>query len=130
MAYVGTIKIGSRKTPLVAIFDTGSSFNWFCKATCMSCRQAGIEKFFDCPASQTCDETIYRNVKEKFGIGEIKGDLVRDTIFVTDLQANNQDFLVITEMDGLKRFPADGLIGLGSRSLSGGLDTLMDNLYQ
>lgn len=44
--------------------------------------------------------------------------------------SNNQDFLLVKKLEDLTFFPGHGLLGLGFASLSGGHQTILDNLKE
>ncbi|KAL4511932.1 hypothetical protein ABPG72_012777 [Tetrahymena utriculariae] len=130
-AYLVDIYVGSQRQEFQVMLDTGSSYTWLSHASCSTCQQVGIKKFFDCDKSTTCgnqNETIQIN----YGKGEVNASVYRDQIGFAHNKfiANNQDFLLVTSMFDLDYFPGHGLFGLGFSAMSDGRKTILDNLKE
>lgn len=127
MQYSGYVKIGSDLTNFQVIFDTGSSYLWVASSECTSCISSGLTQFFDCSSSSSCDN-LDSQMTVSYGTGSLKGTFVEDNVQIGDYTAEDQNLLTVTEVSDFESFESNGILGLGSTTLAGGVATLIDNL--
>ena len=126
--YSATIKLGSDLTSFIVILDTGAPYLWVGSNVCSSCSKFGLTQFFDCSSSSSCDDQETA-VTLTYGASSIKGGFVEDTVQIGEYTAEDQKFLLVSEMTGWYSMKSNGILGLGSAALGFGLATpLMDNL--
>ena len=127
MQYSGYVKIGSDLSNFQVIFDTGSSYLWVASTECTSCFSSGLTQFFDCSSSSSCDN-LDSQMTVTYGTGSLKGTFVEDSVQIGDYTAEDQNLLTVTEVSDFESFESNGILGLGSTTLAGGITTLIDNL--
>lgn len=121
--YYVKIEIGNPPQQFNVIFDTGSSNLWVPSVLCdtMGCLE---HKRFDHSFSNTFNHYTIEDKIPMFsityGTGEIKGELIKDTVRIGGLEINEQVFGVVLEEQGdaFLGAPFAGIIGLGFPSLA------------
>jgi hypothetical protein len=129
LQYVGEISIGSPKRKFKAIFDTGSAWSWVVSKNCSTCKISGVNNFYSCEDSKTCEYTKY-STKQVYAKGEVAGRVVRDAFYLGDLRAIRQYFQLNKKMNGIAGLQADGLVGLGFKLLSNNFTTVLENFKE
>jgi len=127
MQYSGDIKIGSDLSTFQVIFDTGSSYLWVASSDCTTCLSSGLTEFFDCSSSSSCD-SLDSQATVNYGTGSLAGNFVEDTVQIGDYTATDQPFIDVTQVTDFDSFESNGILGLGSQSLSGSHSPLIDTL--
>lgn len=143
---VGTGSDGKAAFRARVVFDTGSTNLWVASVLCTDgpCKEKQ-HQYYDPEQSLTqesfsVDEGVFDSLIEsdgdstvsyhetqngpeldiKFGTGELKGPLHKDTFHVGPMRVRQQPFGMIREMNGevFASFPFEGILGLGFRSMS------------
>ena len=127
MQYTGELKIGSSLDTYELIFDTGSSYLWVASSRCFSCKECGINTFFDCSSSDSCDSSS-SVIEISYGSGSLQGYIIQDTVQIGDYTSDDQSLVDVSKVQDFSSFEADGILGLGLESLSNGVNTLVENL--
>lgn len=124
LQYSAELYFGTPGQLMSLTLDTGSSYTWVPGTSC-NCHES--VNSFEESASST-----FRNTSEKvdlyYGMGEVRGYLVNDTLSLGQLSATTQQFVLINYDKDLDSLNSDGLLGLGFSSLSDGVLTFVDNL--
>jgi hypothetical protein len=124
LQYSAELSFGTPSQSMTLTLDTGSSYTWVPGTVC-NCHES-LNSFED-TASSTFKNTS-APIALYYGMGEVKGYLVNDTLSLGDLSAKNQQFVLINYDKDLDFLNSDGLLGLGFSSLSDGVKTFVDNL--
>jgi len=124
--YNANISIGSNGQAFNVQVDTGSSWLWVTSANQMGDQFTNNK--FSCSSSATCQLTA-KNVSIEYGTGTANGSLFYDTLNLGNgFKVSNQAMVLINDAEDFTNYTADGLIGLGFKSLSDGVPTFLDNL--
>jgi len=132
-AFFGDIYVGKPQQPFSVVFDTGSGHVIVPSTVCES--QTCMEKHrYDRTKSETMQEvprigkmppsgdTKLEQIAITFGTGKVTGQLVQDTVCLSQRQGSCVDTRVVaaTEMteDPFRNFKFDGVLGLSLGSLS------------
>lgn len=129
-AYYGEISIGTPPQNFSVLFDTGSANTWVpssqCPASDVACQS---HNRYNSSASSTY-VPVGTNFSIVYGTGSMEGFLSNDTIRIAGINVTNQTFAEATAEPGgfFESQPFDGILGLGFNTLSGGINTPMDNM--
>jgi len=124
--YNTNVSIGSNGQVFNVQVDTGSSWLWVTSANQIG-DQFTNNKFI-CSSSETCQLTT-KTVNIEYGTGTANGSVFTDTLNLGNgFKVSNQAMVLINDAEDFENYTADGLIGLGFKSLSDGVPTFLDNL--
>uniref|UniRef100_UPI00398F36E1 pepsin A-like n=1 Tax=Pristiophorus japonicus TaxID=55135 RepID=UPI00398F36E1 len=129
MSYYGAISIGNPPQSFTVIFDTGSSNLWVPSIYCSQQPCMTHHRF-----NPRTSSTYYSNgqsVSIQYGTGSMTGRLGYDTVRLSNIAVNKQEFgLSETEPGGFFSYcKFDGILGLGYPSLAAsGATTVFDNM--
>ena len=118
LSYFGTISIGTPPQSFTVIFDTGSSNLWVPSIYCSETACTKHHRFN--PQKSSTYYTNKQPVSIQYGTGAMRGILGYDTVKVSDIVIQKQEFgLSTSEPGGFFSYVAfDGILGMGYQSLS------------
>ena len=124
LQYSAELYFGTPGQVMSLTLDTGSSYTWVPGTAC-KCHES-LNTFID--SSSSTFKNTSKPIDLYYGMGEVKGYLVTDTLSLGDLSAKDQQFVLINYDKDLDSLNSDGLLGLGFSLLSDGVPTFIDNL--
>ncbi|CAE7782261.1 Ctse, partial [Symbiodinium necroappetens] len=135
-AYWGSIRVGTPAQEFKVIFDTGSGNLILPTAKCTSDGCARHKKYVP-EQSSTSKEVTNENgegsTEITFGTGSITGDFYEDRFCIAESLCSQVRFIGSVEQSAapFASTPFDGILGLGFKDLSMGLNfNILDDMYQ
>ncbi|OLP76762.1 Cathepsin E [Symbiodinium microadriaticum] len=135
-AYWGSIRVGTPAQEFKVIFDTGSGNLILPTAKCTSDGCARHKKYV-AEQSSTSKEVTNENgegsTEITFGTGSITGDFYEDRFCIAESLCSQVRFIGSVEQSAapFASTPFDGILGLGFKDLSMGLNfNILDDMYQ
>ncbi|CAE7433129.1 Ctse [Symbiodinium sp. CCMP2592] len=135
-AYWGSIRVGTPAQEFKVIFDTGSGNLILPTAKCTSDGCARHKKYVP-EQSSTSKEVTNENgegsTEITFGTGSITGDFYEDRFCIAESLCSQVRFIGSVEQSAapFSSTPFDGILGLGFKDLSMGLNfNILDDMYQ
>ena len=110
--YFVTLYLGSQRTALKFILDTGSSWFWVPSALCTTCQNS---KFNGTLSKSIANSTNVQNVF--YSLGFVSGTLATDTVSLLSNGSSNAtgvQFLLVKSASNLSAMVADGILGLSA----------------
>ncbi|XP_072886903.1 pepsin A-like [Hemitrygon akajei] len=129
LSYYGAISIGNPPQSFTVVFDTGSSNLWVPSVYCSQTPCVKHHRFN--PSQSSTFRTNNKYLSITYGTGSMTGFLGYDTLRLSNLVINGQEFgLSETEPGGFFSYcNFDGILGLGYPSLAAeGATTVFDNI--
>jgi len=135
-AYWGSIRVGTPAQEFKVIFDTGSGNLILPTTKCTSDGCARHKKYVP-EQSSTSKEVTNENgegsTEITFGTGSITGDFYEDRFCIAESLCSQVRFIGSVEQSAapFSSTPFDGILGLGFKDLSMGLNfNILDDMYQ
>ncbi|GFO36819.1 cathepsin d [Plakobranchus ocellatus] len=126
----GTIAVGTPGQELNIVFDTGPGPMWILSSHGRTHLNWENHRKYNNDSSST-----YRNKHKSFAMkydfGILGGYIGQDCVAVAGLTVENQQFgeAVVVDLDMLAKTDIDGIVGLGFRNMTRGVETnLLDNM--
>lgn len=129
--YTGVVDIGNPKQELYWIFDTGSSI-MFVNSFYWEIDHWEDNPQYDPEESTSADvPEITKPIQINYGGGFLKGNMIKDTVWLHDMEIPSQDIAEVTDEDEGSTPNFSWLIGLGYPQLAPhGELLLFDNIMQ
>ena len=128
ISYFAEVKLGSSGKPVYLLLDTGASNTWVMDSSCSACTPN--HNTFGQADSHTLQST-QTNFDLSYGIGEVSGTVVTDTIALAGLNFTLFFGSADTVSSDFVAHPSDGILGLGqAQTDSTGHPTFMQALSQ
>jgi hypothetical protein len=114
-SYFVQVELGSQKTKLYMLLDTGAGSSWVMGTSCKS-QACSLHNSFG-PSNSNTLKTTSSKFNIAYGSGAVSGVLVNDTIQVAGMSLTYQFGLASTTSDDFVHFAFDGILGM---SMNGG----------
>lgn len=124
LQYYIDISVGTPGQVLTAVIDTGSSWLWIPSTVC-ECHESE-HRYNESESASYENSNIYTSIY--YGVGSVSGNISKETVSVSGLQATGQYFILASKDSSLDELSSDGLLGLAFSLLSSGHSTYIDNL--
>jgi len=126
-AYFGPISIGSRRSKILVVFDTGSANVWAPIVTKQTkLEKNSIHRYFD-PAKSCTARVLKEDFKIEYGSGKVQGKFIVDDVRIGSLTLKKFKFGGASELDELRNYKFgmdfDGVFGLAFKSIMVGNGT-------
>ncbi|KAG4438393.1 hypothetical protein IFR05_006099 [Cadophora sp. M221] len=109
-SYFTEVVLGSSKTLVYMLLDTGAATTWVMGKSCTS-EPCTVHNTFD-PSSSTSFKDISKTFNISYGSGQVAGRLGTDTISLAGMSFAMTLGIAETTSDDFKSFPIDGILGL------------------
>jgi len=117
LQYYGPLYLGSNRQKLNFVYDTGSSWLWFPKSTCVGCP---TKHRYDTKSSVFYNETA-QVVDLYYGKGHVSGNVSYDYVALMSLEVRSipVKMIAVNGAEDLEGTQADGILGLSPEPKSG-----------
>ncbi|TVY19393.1 Aspartic-type endopeptidase ctsD [Lachnellula arida] len=116
-SYFAQVQLGSAKTPVYLLLDTGAGTTWVMGTSCTS----GPCKTHDTFGSS--DSTTFKDLSTPFSIsygsGNVNGTMAQDTLSIAGMSFTASIGIASTASDQFNEFPIDGILGLSMSKSDG-----------
>ncbi|KAJ3563090.1 hypothetical protein NP233_g9166 [Leucocoprinus birnbaumii] len=119
--YLTIIGIGTPPQEVTVSLDTGSADLWVADSLCLACDKDTLTYNANDSSSNVGggDPPIGRKIQLRYGIGDVNGTIVSDTISMGGFTITDQTFVQVDRIsEGLTDSPRSGLMGLAFSTIA------------